>query len=141
MRIFARAKCFEARMADLGSDPLPDEPQSEATHSEAMQRGRVGPLGTGLFMLVVACIVGAVFYALVHDQNARQTSLAPGPRAAPLPDSPALTTTGQGVPLPGDRATGTVAGPDVKAAPPLLKPARPVIEDSGASAPAPTGKN
>jgi hypothetical protein len=40
-----------------------------------------------------------------------------------------LTTTGQGVPLPGDRATGTVADPDIKVAPPPLKPARPVIQD------------
>jgi hypothetical protein len=116
--------CVEARMTHLGPNPLPDEPQSEAMH-----RGRVGRLGMSLFMLVVGCIFGMVFYALLHDPNARQTSLAPGPRAVPLPDSPPLTTTGQGVPLPGDRATGTVADPDIKVAPPPLKPARPVIQD------------
>jgi len=61
----------------------------------------------------------------------RRAKNEPGnaPGAAPLPDSPALTTTGERVPLPGDRATGTVIGPDVKTAPPPLRPARPIIED------------
>ncbi len=33
---------------------------------------------------------------------------------------------GQRVPLPGDRASGVVVGPDVKTAPPSLRPARPL---------------
>jgi len=96
-----------------GSDPLPDEPQSEVMHSE-----RVSPVWRGLLALMVGCVIGMVFYALLHDPNAQHTARAPGPGAAPLPDSPALTTTGERVPLPGDRATGTVIGPDVKTAPP-----------------------
>ena len=100
-----------------GSDPLPDEPQSEVMHSE-----RVSPVWRGLLALMVGCVIGMVFYALLHDPNAQHTARAPGP-------SPALTTTGERVPLPGDRATGTVIGPDVKTAPPPLRPARPIIED------------
>ena len=107
-----------------GSDPLPDEPQSELARREG-----VSPVWRVLFTLMVGCIVGMVFYALLHDPNAQNTARTPGPGAVPLPDGPALTTTGERVPLPGDRATGTVIGPDVKSAPPPLKPARPIIED------------
>ena len=110
-------------MTHLGGNPLPDEPQAEAMRKAG-----------GLFVLMVGCIVALVFYALLHDPTAQRASLAPAPGAAALlPDSPASTTTGQGVPLPGDRATGTVAGPDVKTAPPPMMPARPVIQHSGAA--------
>jgi hypothetical protein len=110
-------------MTHYGSNPQPGEPQSAA-----MRTGRVGLLGTGLFALIVVCIIGMVLYAVFHDPNAQRTSHAPGPGAAPLPDSPALTPTSPSVPPPGDRATGTVIGPDVKTAPAPLRPARPVIE-------------
>jgi hypothetical protein len=100
----------------MASNPLSGESRT----------GRAGPVGIGLFLLMVACVIGVVLYAVFHDPNAQRTSLAPGPGAAPLPDSPALTPTDQHVPPPGDRATGTVIGPDVKTAPPPLRPARPV---------------
>jgi hypothetical protein len=108
-----------------GPNPLPAEPEAELTRRE-----RVSPVRRGLFVLMVACIVGMVFYALFHDPSAQRTARAPGPGAVPLPDNPALTTNGERVPLPGDRATGTVIGPDVKTAPPPLRPDRPIIEDS-----------
>src|SRR3979409_1645376 len=107
-----------------GVVPLPDEPQSEVMHSE-----RVSPVWRGLLSLMVGCVIGMVFYALLHDPNAQYTARAPRPGAPPVPDSPDLTTTGERVPLPGARATGTVIGPDVKTAPPPLRPARPIIED------------
>jgi hypothetical protein len=110
-------------MTHYRSNPLPGEPQSGA-----IRTGRVGPVGTGLFLLIVGCIISMVLYAVFHDPNAQRTSHAPGPGAALLPDSPALTPTSPRVPPPGDRATGTVIGPDVKTAPPPLWPARPVIE-------------
>ncbi len=122
-------------MTHLGGNPLPDEPQAEA-----MRKARSGSLWGGLFVLMVGCIVALVFYALLHDPTAQRASLAPAPGAALLPDSPASTTTGQGVPLPGDRATGTVAGPDVKTAPPPMMPAGPVIQHSGAAPSAPINR-
>jgi hypothetical protein len=75
-----------------------------------------------------------VFYAIfVHDHDAApRAARAPAPGAVPLPDGPS-TTTGQRAPLPGDRATGTVIGPDVKTAPPPLTPARPITPDAGAA--------
>jgi hypothetical protein len=111
-------------MIDPGSRPPPEEPPSEVTRGE-----RVSPVWRGLFALIIGGVVGMVFYALVHDPNAQRAARAPSPGAVPLPDSPALTTTDERVPLPGDRATGTVIGPDVKAAPPPLRPVRPIIED------------
>jgi hypothetical protein len=108
-------------MTHHGSNPLPGEPRSGSVRT-----GGVGPVGVGLFLLMVACVIGVVLYAVFHDPNAQRTSLAPGPGAAPLPDSSALTPTDQHVPPAGDRATGTVIGPDVKTAPPPLRPARPV---------------
>jgi hypothetical protein len=108
-------------MTHFGPNPPPDEPPSEA-----MRRERLSRFGLGLFILMVGCIVGMVFYAVLHNPNAQRTSLAPGPGAALLPDSPALRPNDNKVPPPGDRATGTVIGPDVKTAPPPLWPARPV---------------
>jgi hypothetical protein len=96
----------------------------------------VKPFWAGVVLLLAAFIVGLVLYAVLHDPNAPQTVLAPAPGGVPLPDSPTSTTTGQRVPLPGDRASGTIAGPDVKTAPPPLKPARP-LEDGGAAPSAP----
>jgi hypothetical protein len=87
-------------MRDPGPRPPPEEPPSEVTRSE-----RVSPVWRGLFALLIGGVVGMVFYALVHDPNAQRTTRAPGPGAVPLPDSPALTTTHERVPLPGDRAT------------------------------------
>jgi hypothetical protein len=113
----------ETRMTHYGSNPLPGEPQSGA-----IRTGRVGPVGKRLLLLMVGCIVGMVLYAVFHDPNVQHVSHVPGPGAAPLPDSPALTPTSPRVPPPGDRATGTVIGPDVKTAPPPLWPARPVTE-------------
>jgi hypothetical protein len=63
-----------------GSDPLPDEPQSEVMHSE-----RVSPVWRGLLALMVGCVIGMVFYTLLHDPNAQHTARAPGPGAAPFP--------------------------------------------------------
>jgi hypothetical protein len=111
-------------------EPLAMMPKVEA--------GRpVNPFWARIVLLIAACIVGLVFYAVVRDPSAQRTALAPGPGAVPLPESTtSTTTTGQRVPLPGDRASGTVAGPDVKTAPPPLKPAWP-LEDGGAPLAAP----
>jgi hypothetical protein len=92
----------------------------------------VNPFWARVVLLLAAFIVGLVLYAVLRDPNAPQTALAPGPGAVPLPDSPTSTTTSQRVPLPGDRASGTIAGPDVKTAPPPLKPARPLEDGSAA---------
>src|SRR4051794_32813668 len=101
-------------------EPLATMPKVEADRP-------VNPFWARIVLLIAACIVGLVFYAVVRDPSAPRTALAPGPGAVPLPENPtSTTTTGQRVPLPGDHASGTVAGPDVKTVPPPLKPARPL---------------
>jgi hypothetical protein len=83
---------------------------------------------TSVALLLAAFFAVLVVYAVMRDPNAPQSSLAPGPGAVPLPDAPvSTTTTGERVPPPGDRATGTVAGEDVKTAPPPVRPARPLV--------------
>ena len=97
-----------------------------------MNTDRPNTLWASVALLLAAFFAVLVVYAVTRDPNAPQVSLAPGPGAVPLPDAPvSTTTTGERVPSPGDRATGTVAGEDVKTAPPPVRPARP-LEDDGA---------
>jgi hypothetical protein len=100
-----------------------------------MPKERVSSVSIVLVSLLVATLVGLVFYTLVRDPYAPPRARAPGPGAVPLPDSPATsTTTGQGVPPPGDRASGTIPRSGPAVAPPPLRPARPIIEEAAPSA-------
>jgi hypothetical protein len=105
---------------------LAETPQPDPMLTES----RISPLAGGALLVVAGFLTFLTLYAVTRPPEQPQLARAPAPGATPVPESPALTTTGQGVPQPGDRATGTVASPaPVPPPPPPLRPGRPVADD------------